>query len=232
MTNTYELKGDLREVFDELSPRYGIVPFDANDGESWACASDGHRVLAVRLSAPFEAKPIATHDAIKTRVRGWVESKERGRVTKMESLLTWAGEKPKPVLPDCAECKNEGEIECRACYGSGECECSCGHEHECKECDGSGELRCDCAHGKALDDAANEKKEPGLLIGCLLDRRLLRHVFRPLGAEMVEIVPSKNLTSEPVVFRADGWMFALMGLRPDGSDEPFQFDESLFLPDA
>jgi hypothetical protein len=49
---------------------------------------------------------------------------------------------------------------------------------------------------------------------------------------MVEIVPSKNLTSEPVVFRADGWMFALMGLRSDRSDEPVQFDESLFLPDA
>ena len=117
--------------------------------EGFACATNGHIIIAVPSCVP--STPVATSPALPEKVnfgvfiRAATESAQDDTVQRLRAIDLLAN------LPPCSYCAGTGvthETECGECdegyfdHGS--------HEYECKHCDGSGRVDAEKGEGEEL----------------------------------------------------------------------------------
>lgn len=148
----------------------------------WTVATNRHRMVGVRGEYGF---PNAPDDFAKTLAPILDRAfPGEARAIDLNALRSFVGcfavEVPPP---DCATCKNTGEIVCEECNGEGESECSCsdcGNEHtsDCATCCGDGKDDCpDC-------DRNTFKPDRGRIFGTLFDRTILRYPLQHLRGDL------------------------------------------------
>jgi hypothetical protein len=210
-------------VTSDPEARPGLVaPFSVEfEGERWACATDGRRLLAVRGDHGFplwsDAVPTAP-DAAQVLIR----PKSQAVPVSIAALRAFAGV-PTDTPEPCPTCDGEGRITCAKCEGQGSepCTCHCGDDHdaECADCDGSGTLPC-----PTCKPHEQQQLRPARIGGSMFCRNVVGRATAALPD--VPALWAQDAPERAGWLFGDGWVVLMMPLRDTGQTGVPVFDLS------
>ena len=190
---------------------------------SWAVATDGHVLVAVRADDVPGLQSIDLPNPV--MLAKWMASLGDGEmVTNMSAIRAWTA-KAGPLEIPCPTCGGDPSsirVSCGECHGSGEHECSCGDTHECRDCDGRGTIKM-CRACK--DGTVRAKLVIGRILGCKgptssLDLNIVAKGLAALADTPDDATVRVRWMSNVVHFLPDsGSWFMAVAPRQDGSDD-------------
>lgn len=171
------------------------------------------------------------NEQVQSAVAGWFRNAKGWRAVSLQSLKSWAAERPEinGLMVPCRSCKGGGmgETECLKCGGAGKCNrrCFCGARrvHICLECKGAKRVLCfNCGGAKRVayrppNGVTIKETCPGTIGPVVFDRVLLGRFINQIPdrkAELAFLNPKAkrdgSVEQSPVLLlRGPGWRVAI-----------------------